>query len=74
MIQKLICTHSNMTTWNVFQTGELMYAQSGSTNTSQIPISIWTPYGVVRKAYLNDYIPDNTLFYKVVKMHYKKTL
>ena len=56
------------------QTGELMYAQSGSTNTSQIPISIWTPYGVVRKAYLNDYIPDNTPFYKVVKMHYKKTL
>lgn len=52
----------------------LMYAQSGSTNTSQIPISIWTPYGVVRKAYLNDYIPDNTPFYKVVKMHYKKTL
>ena len=55
------------------RTGELMYTLS-SANTSQIPISIRTPYWVVRKAYLNECILDKRPFYKVSAMHYKKPL
>ena len=56
------------------KTGELIYTLSSAGNTSPIPISIRTPYWVVRKAYLNDYILNKTPFYKVVNMHYKTTL
>lgn len=56
------------------KTGELIYTLSGTGNTSQIPISIRTPFWIVRKAYLNDYILNKTPFYKVVNMHYKTTL